>query len=80
MEILTPTGVIPRTERVVRPLTSLPPEAQHIAWQRAVETAVPETKHVRSRAFCAVVAEGLELGIAELAPSGINSLMSAGRH
>ena len=33
MEILTPTGVIPKAESVVRPLTSLPPEAQHIAWR-----------------------------------------------
>ena len=29
---------IPKAERQVRPLTSLPPEAQPIVWQRAVET------------------------------------------
>ena len=36
MEILTPTGVIPKAESVVRPLTSLPAEAQPIVWQRAL--------------------------------------------
>ena len=30
---LSPIGDIPRTESQARPLTSLPPEAQHIAWR-----------------------------------------------
>ena len=36
---LSPIGDIPRTESQARPLTSLPPEAQPVVWQRAVETA-----------------------------------------
>ena len=28
-------------------------------------SAVPETKHTRSRAFCTVATEGLELGVDE---------------
>lgn len=39
MENLAPLGVKPVGEREVRPLTSLGPEVQREAWQRAVETA-----------------------------------------
>src|SRR5262245_26470570 len=34
---LTPTGVIPTTERQARELASLEPDRQRIAWSRAVE-------------------------------------------
>lgn len=40
---LTPTGVIPDSERQARPLAKLEPEEQKVAWQNAVETA-PEGK------------------------------------
>lgn len=36
---LTPTGVIPKSERVVRPLTKLNPDQQREAWAKAIQTA-----------------------------------------
>jgi hypothetical protein len=36
---LTPIGVIPSSESVIRPLTSLTPEKQKEAWEEAVKTA-----------------------------------------
>lgn len=38
-ENLRPMGLIPTSERQVRPLTKLEPEEQTIVWQRATETA-----------------------------------------
>lgn len=43
VENLSPIGDIPKTEAVVRPLTSLPPDQQREVYQKAVETA-PEGK------------------------------------
>jgi len=39
VEILRPMGLIPQSERVIRPLTKLPPEVQPMVWQRAVDSA-----------------------------------------
>lgn len=36
---LPPTGVMPESERQVRPLASLPPEQQRAAWSEAVEAS-----------------------------------------
>jgi phage N-6-adenine-methyltransferase len=36
---LTPTGVIPQSERHIRPITHLDPEQQREVWHRATETA-----------------------------------------
>lgn len=46
---LTPTGVIPATERVARPLVSLSPEEQREAWQLAKGTADSESRPVTAR-------------------------------
>ena len=53
MNNLTPRGVIqPEFEKVLRPLTPLPPEKQREVWKEAVETA-PDgkvtAKHVQER-------------------------------
>ena len=37
--ICNDSSILPATERQARPLTQLPPEAQPVVWQRAVETA-----------------------------------------
>jgi hypothetical protein len=52
----TPTmvGVLPTTERHVRPLTSLQPDQQPVAWQRAVET-LPEGERMTAAHVSRVV-------------------------
>jgi hypothetical protein len=44
---LAPMGVIPLSERQARPLTTLPPEQQPEAWERAVEIAEGEQPTAR---------------------------------
>ena len=45
--LVAPMGVIPPTERQVRPLTRLSPDEQPVAWERAQEIAADEGQPVR---------------------------------
>jgi hypothetical protein len=45
---LAPTGAIPATEWITRPLTTLPKEKQVEAWDRATYTARGKGAHSRS--------------------------------
>lgn len=49
VENLTPIGVKPTTESVVRPLVSLSPEEQREAWQLAAGKAESESRPVTAR-------------------------------
>jgi hypothetical protein len=45
---LAPTGAIPQSEWITRPLTTLPKETQVEAWGRAIYTARGKGAHSRS--------------------------------